>query len=145
MGEDITNDQDVIKEIVGQQYKDLYQEMEAWLPKLDRMPFNSIDRASAAHLEWQFEKEEILQAPRNMDGDKEPGSDGFSFAFFQACWSVFKGDIMHFFSEFHTNCVFEKSSNAVFVTLIPKKAHITHLIIINVYVRFWYKKVYGSK
>ena len=80
-----------------------------------------------------------------MDGDKEPGSDGFSFAFFQACWSVFKGDIMHFFSEFHTNRVFEKSSNAVFVTLIPKKAHITHLIIINVYVRFWYKEVYGSK
>lgn len=52
------------------------------------------------------------------------GPDGFSFAFFQACWSVVKGDIMHFFSEFHTNCVlfFEKSSNAIFVTLIPKKA-----------------------
>lgn len=51
VGEDITNDQGVIKEIVGQSYKDLYQEMEAWRPKLDRMPFNSIDTASAAHLE----------------------------------------------------------------------------------------------
>ena len=27
----------------------------------------------------------------------------------------------------------------------PDLAHITHLIKINVYVRFWYKKVYGSK
>lgn len=51
VGEDITNDQDVIKEIVGQFYEDLYQETDAWRPKLDRMPFNSIDRASAAHLE----------------------------------------------------------------------------------------------
>ena len=62
LGEDITNDQDAIKEIVGQFYKDLYQETEAWHPKLDGMPFNSIDRASAAHLERHFEKEEILQA-----------------------------------------------------------------------------------
>ena len=57
-----------------------------------------------------------------MHGDKAPGPDGFPFMFFQACWSVVKGDIMHFFSEFHTSCVFEKSSSAIFVTLIPKNA-----------------------
>jgi hypothetical protein len=57
-----------------------------------------------------------------MNGDKALGPDGFSIAFFQKCWRVLKKDIMTVFSEFHKSCQFERSLNATFVSLIPKKA-----------------------
>jgi len=57
-----------------------------------------------------------------MNGDKVPGPDGFSMAFFQKCWGVLKQNIMAVFSEFHNSCRFESSLNATFVSLIPKKA-----------------------
>ena len=39
-------------------------------------------------------------------------------AFFQACWDVLKVDIMNVFHDFHTRGLFEKSFNAIFITLI---------------------------
>jgi hypothetical protein len=56
-----------------------------------------------------------------MNGDKAPGLDGFSFAFFQFCWSMVKGDIMQVFHHFYSNGTFTKSINATFIALIPKK------------------------
>jgi hypothetical protein len=44
-----------------------------------------------------------------------------SMAFFHKCWEVVGDDVMNFFEEFHTHCKFEKSLNATFITLIPKK------------------------
>ena len=58
---------------------------------------------------------------RSMAGDKAPGLDGFTVAFFKACWEVVKDDNMSFFHEFHERGSFEKSLNATFVALIPKK------------------------
>jgi hypothetical protein len=59
---------------------------------------------------------------RKLKGDKAPGPDGFSMAFFQKCWEVIKKDMMAVFKEFHETGKFEKSFNATFVVLIPKKA-----------------------
>ncbi|XP_041004079.1 uncharacterized protein LOC121249433 [Juglans microcarpa x Juglans regia] len=56
-----------------------------------------------------------------MAKDKAPGPDGCSMGFFQACWDVVKCDIMQVFAEFHSFHKFEKSLNAKFITLIPKK------------------------
>jgi len=42
--------------------------------------------------------------------------------FFQKCWEVLKEDIMVVFKEFHGRGHFEKSINATFISLIPKKA-----------------------
>ena len=42
-------------------------------------------------------------------------------AFFHKCWEVVGDNIMDFFEEFHTHCKFEKSLNATFIALIPKK------------------------
>ena len=36
-------------------------------------------------LERSFEKDEILSVVRDMEGDKAPGLDGFSMAFFHHC------------------------------------------------------------
>ena len=56
-----------------------------------------------------------------MEGDKVPGPDNFTIAFFQKCWSVVKNDVMAFFDHFHRSSEFERSLNASFLSLIPKK------------------------
>ena len=69
-----------------------------------------------------FEEAEVLNVIMEFNGDKSPGPDGFSMAFFQACWGILKSDIMAVFHHFHVTCQFEKSLNATFIALIPKKA-----------------------
>lgn len=56
-----------------------------------------------------------------MNGDKARGLDGFSMAFFQVCLSITKEDILKVFHYFHEHNTFEKSINATFIALIPKK------------------------
>ena len=41
--------------------------------------------------------------------------------FFQKCWQVVEVDVMAFFGEVFKYCKFEKSLNATFISLIPKK------------------------
>jgi hypothetical protein len=41
-------------------------------------------------------------------------------AFFQACWDVLRGDIMEVLRDFHDGGFFEKSLNALFISLILK-------------------------
>ena len=53
-------------------------------------------------LEREFEKEEIIEALKEAEGDKAPGPDGFTMPFFQKCWSVLEGDVMAFFKDFHS-------------------------------------------
>lgn len=42
-------------------------------------------------------------------------------AFFGAFWETIKDDVMQTFHKFHAHQKFEKSFNATFVALIPKK------------------------
>ena len=72
-------------------------------------------------LEREFFKEEVIQVLMEMEGDKAPGLDGFTMAFFQKCWSVVEVDVMAVFVHFHRYSMFERSLNASFLTLIPKK------------------------
>ena len=53
--------------------------------------------------------------------DKAPGPDGFAMGFFLKCWEVVKEDAMKAFQNFYEQEVFERSLNATFITLIPKK------------------------
>jgi hypothetical protein len=102
-------------------YNNLFTESRVRRPTLDNLPFPAIDGAEAKCLEKAFSEEEVFEAVMNMNGDKAPGSDGFSLAFFQFCWSVLKGDIMQVFHHFHTHETFTKSINSTFIALIPKK------------------------
>ena len=72
-------------------------------------------------MERRFQKDEILSVVRDMEGDKAPGPDGFSMAFFHHCWRVVERNVLAVFEEFHQHCKFEKSLNATFIALIPKK------------------------
>ena len=72
-------------------------------------------------LERKFEREEILQVVRDMEGDKASGPDGFTMAFYHHRWRVVEKDVLAIFEEFFQHCKFEKSFNATFIALIPKK------------------------
>ena len=52
-------------------------------------------------MERRFEKDEILLVVRDMEGDKAPGPDGFSMAFFRHCWRVVERDVLAVFEEFY--------------------------------------------
>ena len=56
-----------------------------------------------------------------MEGDKASGPNGFSLAFYHHCWEVVEKDILAVFEEFYQYSKFEKSFNATFIALIPKK------------------------
>jgi len=64
--------------------------------------------------------EKLRKVVKGMVGFKASGPDGFSMAFFQACWYVLRVDIMKVFSDFHARGKFEKSLNASFISLILK-------------------------
>jgi spermidine synthase len=87
---------------------------------VDGLSFLSIDADESIWLEREFE-EEVWDVVRDMNEDKAPGPDCFTMAFFQKCWKILKNDLMVVFAEFHNRGHFEKSLNATFVSLIPKK------------------------
>ena len=83
---------EVVDQVV-QFYKTLYQESEEWRPFVEGLEFDQIEEAERGWMERRFEKDEIIQVVRNMEGDKAPGLDGFSMAFFQHYWRVVESDV----------------------------------------------------
>ena len=88
---------------------------------MEGLEFNRIGDMERVWLERKFEREEILQVVKELEGDKAPGPDGFSMAFYHHCWRVVEKDVLAVFEEFFQHCKFEKSLNATFIALIPKK------------------------
>ena len=68
-----------------------------------------------------FSEEEIHFALMEMRGDKAPGPDGFTVAFWQACWDFVKEEVVDLFKEFYEHGSFAKCLNTTFMVLIPKK------------------------
>ena len=54
-------------------------------PIMDGLDFACIEEDERLSLEKEFTKEEVIQVLREMKGDKAPGLDGFTMAFFQKC------------------------------------------------------------
>lgn len=59
-----------------------------------------------------IEEQEILERIRACKGDKEPGPDGLSMAFFKQCWEVIEKDLVAAIQNFHEEGLFERSLNA---------------------------------
>ena len=108
---------------VVQFYKNLYKGIEGWRPFVDGLEFDRIGEMERVWLERKFEREEILQVVSDLEGDKIPSPDGFTMAFYHLCWRV-KEKV---FEEFFQHCKFEKSLNATFIALIPKKNDATNI------------------
>jgi hypothetical protein len=68
---------------------------------VDGLFFLSIDAGESIWLEREFEEKEVWDVVRVMNGDKAPGPDGFTMAFFQKCWEILKKDLMAVFAKFH--------------------------------------------
>ena len=80
-------------------------------------------------LAWKevWEREEILQVVSDLDGDKAPSPDGFMMAFYHHCWKVMENNILAVFEELFHHCKFERSLNATFIALIPKKNDVSNI------------------
>uniref|UniRef100_A0A2N9FJQ0 Reverse transcriptase zinc-binding domain-containing protein n=1 Tax=Fagus sylvatica TaxID=28930 RepID=A0A2N9FJQ0_FAGSY len=117
----LSSNQDDIRDHIASFYEHLYMETGYSRPLMDGMQFFTISDKDAAWLERLFDEEEIAGVVQGFNGDKAPGSDGFSLAFFQQCWSVVRDEVLAVCQEFHEHCHFERSLNATFVSLIPKK------------------------
>ncbi|RVW85331.1 hypothetical protein CK203_045523 [Vitis vinifera] len=84
---------------------------------------NSFQQLLTEDMAWQADIEnEIHSALMEMNGDKAPGPDGFSVAFWQNAWAFAKEEIMEMFKEFHEHSTFVRSLNNTFLVLIPKKS-----------------------
>ena len=111
---------EVVDQVV-QFYKNLYKETEKWRPFAEGLEFDKIEGLEREWLEQRFEKEEILRVVKKLEGDKALGPDSFSTAFYHHCWRVVESDVLVVFEEFYQHSKFEKSLNATFIALIPKK------------------------
>ncbi|RVW28979.1 LINE-1 reverse transcriptase-like [Vitis vinifera] len=93
-----------------------------WLEtQLKGLSFERLEAVDAASLEEPFSEQEVMEALKGFCGDKAPGPDGFSMAFWQSSWEFVKEEVLGFFREFHNHGRFVKSLNATFIVLIPKK------------------------
>ena len=88
---------------------------------MEGLKFDCFGDMERVWLERKFERDEIFQVVRDLEGDKAPGLDGFTMAFYHHCWRVVEKDVLAVFEEFFQYCKFEKSLSATFIALIPKK------------------------
>ena len=82
-------------------YEKLYKEPEQWRPRVDGLWLPSLNMEEADRLVRPFGEEKVSEVVMELRGDKAPGTDGFSIAFLQHCWSVIKDDIMVVFEQVH--------------------------------------------
>ena len=118
---ELSSNQGFITGCITQFFRQLYSENMVHHPILDEVVFSSISEEDATWLDRPFDEDEVFGVVNEFKEDKAPGPDGFTMAFFQPCWSIVKTDVMHVFHVFHAHAVFEKSLNATFLALIPKK------------------------
>ena len=116
----LTEEQEVREGIVNA-FQQLLSEEPGWRVDIEGLHLHCRSFQEAENLELPFSKEEIHFALLEMNGDKAPGSDGFTVAFWQACWDFVKEEILELFKEFYDQSSFAKSLNTTFLVLIPKK------------------------
>ncbi|RVW90151.1 Transposon TX1 uncharacterized 149 kDa protein [Vitis vinifera] len=83
--------------------------------------FRVLGSERAKSLEEPFSEKEVFEALHSLSGDKVPGPDGFTMAFWQFSWDFTKAEILAFFDEFFRLGTFQRSLNSTFLVLIPKK------------------------
>lgn len=102
-------------------FADLFREEGGWRPRVDDMEFYTISHEDVTWLERAFPEEEVVVALKLMNGDKTPGLDGMTLAFFRHYWEHVRVEVVGMFHHFAVHGEFEKSLNATFVALLPKK------------------------
>ena len=110
-----------VREGIANAYQQRLSEDLGWKADIERIQLDQISQQEAESLEISFSENEIHSALMEMSGDKAPGPDGFTMAFWQSSWDFVKEEILEMFKEFHEQGSFLKSLNNTFLVLIPKK------------------------
>ena len=98
-----------------------------WKADIGGLQLKQISQQEAELPELPFSETEVHAALMDMNGDKAPGSDGFTMAFWQSCWDFVKEEILDMFKEFHEQNSFLKSLNNTFLVLLPKRGGVEDL------------------
>ena len=101
-------------------FKVLLSDPGSWRASPEGLDFSRLEVSAASKLEEPFTEAEIHAALLNLNGDKAPGPDGFTAAFWQLSWDLVKLDILDLFKDFHERGRFGKGLNSTFLVLIPK-------------------------
>ncbi|KAJ9675647.1 hypothetical protein PVL29_024530 [Vitis rotundifolia] len=102
-----------IREGIANAFRLLLSNPGDWCPSVSELQFETLESLDASALEIPFTEDEVFNALLGCNGDKAPGPDGFSMAFWQF--------------EFYDNGKFVKTLIATFMVLIPKKARVEDL------------------
>lgn len=122
VGDEMVEDVEDIKTQMEDYFINQFGEHRPLRPKVDGLPLPRLGEDQVVWLERPFDEEEVKKAVWLLDGDKAPGLDGFSLAFYKVCWEVIKEDLMSVFQDFHEKCFLDKGSNVSFIALIPNWA-----------------------
>ncbi|WMV08407.1 hypothetical protein MTR67_001792 [Solanum verrucosum] len=116
-----TQEPTIIKEEILNFYQNLYTETERWRPQFIARNGKMISEGDNIMLQSQFTEDEIKDCVMACAGDKAPGRDGYTMAFFITCWEVVRKEVVATVQNFHDHGIFERSFNATFIALISKK------------------------
>ncbi|KAJ9693798.1 hypothetical protein PVL29_009659 [Vitis rotundifolia] len=120
-GEWLIEEQEVREGVVNSFQQVLSEDM-VWQADIGSIQVDCISQQEAESLEVPFSEGEIHSALMEMNGDKAPGPDGFTVAFWQYVWELTKEEIMEMFKEFYDHNASVRSLNNTFLVLIPKKS-----------------------
>ena len=86
-----------IKEEVYRVFQGLMVDPGGWKPSIDVLNLERLEEGDVEGLEKPFEEEEVFGALSDFCGEKAPGPDSFSMAFWQFSWEFVKKEVMNFF------------------------------------------------
>ncbi|CAN1846149.1 LINE-1 retrotransposable element ORF2 protein [Linum perenne] len=101
-------------------YKSLYRERQSSRPFASRTISKRVSLDRAEKLLDPVTPLEIWSTIKSCAGDKAPGPDGFSVAFFKSNWILIKEDFCNAVDDFFSNLSLPAGINSTFLVLIPK-------------------------
>ena len=116
-----TDDDSSMRKDIASAFQALLSDLGDWRASIEGLSFNRINELEASSLEVPFWAEEVFHALSDLNGDKAPGPDGLTTAFWQHTWDIEKEDVMRMFKDFFETRKFVRSLNTTFLVLIPKK------------------------
>ena len=91
---------DEMKQGIMKAFKSLLLDTREWKANLEGLNFQRINEAEVERLETPFTVDEVLTTLSNLNEVRALGPDGYTLAFLQFSWDIFKDDIMRMFKEF---------------------------------------------
>ncbi|RVW14748.1 hypothetical protein CK203_092603 [Vitis vinifera] len=83
---EVAGEEREVREGVVNAFQQLLSEDQSWKTDIEGLQLQRLSHAEAEGLEQPFTEVEIHSALMGMNGDKAPGPDGFTVAFWQFCW-----------------------------------------------------------